>query len=316
MLKPSALLGFDARNQRNPSWGVRYQSDGELRGIPTNLFRSCFFVNDIRATVLVTYHVSDADKFQTTLQQRNRTILLQMNVTVKDQTGKQESYMYNVFRYTPNPSRREERQALETPAGVYCLNRTSTMAIPTNIPDRVSANSEVFVPIVNFTSIVSGHNLYDTEFQFSRFDAWYPGLAGSSSWEHFTEIHDFAAGLTYRYDNDRHRCAVSDLTPNMNDAVPSDDNPSVLQMGSPQHLFLMDDIDYQYTGEKPCRDRVFCHVWIGEKALPDKSVQHREWYWSSHINGEPVVNSIPMKLVLKQYQNGLLNNSFEMSKWN
>ncbi|UJR30823.1 hypothetical protein I4U23_018340 [Adineta vaga] len=313
-VKPSVLLGFDQRNQRNTNWGVRYQGDDILREIPTNVFRSCFYLYDIRATVLVTYHMSNPDKFQAYLP-ANESIVLQMNVTVKNQTS-QDSYTYNVFRYSTNPSRREERQALETPTGLYCPNRISTMPIPSDIPERVSSNTELFVPLGNTSSIISTHSLFDTEFQFVRFDVWLPDPMGSPFWLHFTEIHDYAVGLTYRYDNRRHQCAVSNISSNLNDAVSVDGNPSLLQMGSPQHLFLMDDVDYQYSGEKPCRDRVWCHVWIGEKSMPGNVVQHREWYWSSSINGEPVVQSSPMKLILKQYTNGVLNGSYEMNVFN
>ena len=56
-------------------------------------------------------------------------------------------------------------------------------------------------------------------------------------------------------------------------------------MGSPQHLCLMDDRRNYYTGEKRCRDRIWCHVWIGEKLLESNTSQHREWYWAPSIMG-------------------------------
>ncbi len=305
-------MGFNGRNQPDPSWKVRYDSDGEKRGVPTQIFKSCFFVNDIKATVSATYHVSDVDKFQAYIR-ANQSIILQIEVTVKPQGGDRESYIYNVFHYSPNPSRREERQALETPTGVYCPNRTSTLRLPSNIPDRVSTSAEFLAPMMGMTAIVSGHNLYDTEFQYTRFDAWFPDREERRPWIHFTEIHDFAVGLRYRYNNARHTCFVRNITGRGNDAVASEEDSNLLQMGSPEHLFLLDDMDYHYTGEKPCRDRVFCHVWIGEKVEPNNVREHREWYWSSTINGDPVVQSIPMKLVINRYENERLNSSIEAS---
>lgn len=310
-VKPSVLLGYNERNQFNANWGVQYVSDDECRSIPTNVFRSCFYLNDIRATVAVTFQASDPTKFQAYLP-ANQSIILQMNVTVRSQL-KEERFTYNVFRYVLNPSQREERQALETPTGMFCPNRTSTKPVPSNIPERVSSNAETFIPMGNTSSIFSSHNLYDTEFQFTRFDAWFPDPTGRSSGLHFTEIHDYAVGLTYRYDSSKHQCVVADIDSNLNDAVADPDNPSLIQMGNPQHVFLMDDVDYQYTGEKPCRDRVWCHVWIAEKNLPNKTVQHREWYWSSNINGEPVVHSSPVKLIIKQYVDGRPMGNFELS---
>lgn len=298
LLKPSVLLGYDPRNQPNPIWGLTYDGDAQLRGIPTNRFKSCFYVNDIKATVAATYHVSDVDKFQAYLS-RNQSIVLQIDVQVRNQMGRTETYSFNVFRYIPNPSRREERQALETPQGVYCPNRTQTIRVPSNIPERASSSVESYIPILN-NSIVSSHSLFDTEFQFSRFDAWYPDPSGGPAWLHMTEIHDFGVGLSYRFNHTNRHCRVRDINPNSNDAVPTDADSSLLQMGNPQHLFLMDDIEYQYTGEKRCRDRVWCHVWIGEKPMPNNTVQHREWYWATSFNGEPLAQMIPMKFIIRQ----------------
>jgi len=314
LLKPSVLLGFDPRNQPNPSWGIRFEKNDSLRGIPTNIFKSCFYVTDIKATVAVTYHVSDVTLFHAYLP-ANESILLKLDVQVKNQAGKSDAYTYNIFRYTPNPSRREERQALETPAGVFCPNRKPTLPVPTNIPERVSSNSEAFVAEAN-RSIFSTHGLYDIEFQFTRSDVWFPDPQGGPTWGHFTEMHDFATGLSYQYIHATRQCSVRDITPDFNDAVPVQGNPNLVQMGAAQHLFLMDDIIYHYTGEKRCHDRVWCHVWIGEKPLPNNTIQHREWYWASSINGEPVQQSFPMKLILKTYVGGAPINSYEMNIFN
>ncbi|CAF0789278.1 unnamed protein product [Adineta steineri] len=303
ILKPSVLLGFDARNQWNLHWGLRYDGDETLRGIPANRFKSCFYVDDIKATVSATYHVSDIEKFQAYLP-ANQSIILQIDVTVTNPRQNIESYTYNVFHYAPNPSRREDRQALETPTGVFCPNRTSTFPVPSNIPDRVSTNVETFIPTLN-NSIFSTHSLYDNDFQFTRIDTWYPDPLGGLQWLHASEIHDFVTGLNYHYNSTTGQCIVRDITLNDNDAIVVDGKPSFVQMSSVQHFFLMDDSSYHYTGEKPCGDHVWCHVWIGEKLLTNNIVQQRELYWALAIHGEPLIHSIPMKLVLKNYANGI-----------
>ena len=312
ILKPSIILGFGSRNQRNSKWGIRYDGDGELRGIPVNRFKSCFYVDDISATVSATYFVSDVTKFQAYLP-ANESIILKMDVNISNVAGHRDSYSYNVFRYAPNPSRHEEHQALETPAGVFCPNRTATLPVPSNVPERVSANAEVYLPDFN-NSIYSSHTLYDTQYQFTRFDTWFPDPEGGPVWLHFTEIHDFAVGLSYQYNDLNDQCSVHEITPGLQDVVPDDDNPNVIQLADPQHLFLLDDIDFHYTGEKPCRDRVLCHVWIGERRISNSSVQHREWYWASRINGVPLARWIPIKLIIKQYLSGIPAGIFETSK--
>ena len=311
-LKPSILLGFDPRNQPNPEWGIRYDSDGLLRNIPTHIFKSCFNVSDLNATVQVTYHVSDVTKFQAYLP-ANESLILQLDVNISTSSSNHQKYTYNVFRYTPNPSGRRERQALETPSGVYCSNRTKGKDLPSDIPDRVSSNAELFLPEFNKT-ILSFHNLYDTEYLFTRSDIWMADRFGGSDWQHYTEIHDYGVGLSYQYNYNTRRCRVSDINANTSDAVSVDGSPNLYQMGTSQHLFLMDDITYQYTGEKRCRDRVRCDVWIGEKNITNETADHREWYWATRFNDEILQRSIPMKLVVKRYISGVLNWTSEMSK--
>ncbi|CAF1511735.1 unnamed protein product [Adineta steineri] len=314
MLKPSALLGFDGRNQINPLWGIQYDGDEDLRGIPTNRFKSCFYLDDIKATVSATYYISNVKKFQSYLP-ANQSIILQIDVRVKNYLSKMNSYTYNVFRYIPNPNRRQERQALETPAGVFCPNRTSILSLPTDIPERITINSESFIPEVN-SSIYSSHGLFDNEFQFTRLDLWYPDPSGGPIWSHFTEIHDFGTGLAYNYNHTTRQCMVNDINTFFGDAESVEGQPNLVQMGSPQHLIVMDDITNHYTGEKRCRDRVWCHVWIGEKKYPNNTVQHQEWYWASTFNGEPLQRMIPMKMVWKTYVNDVLTNAVESTMFN
>jgi hypothetical protein len=310
-LKPSIILGFNPRNERNLFWGIRYDSDGNMRDIPTKIFKSCFNISDINATAKVTYHVSDVTKFQAYLP-ANESLILRLDVNITNGES-QRAYTYNVFRYISNPNQIWEQQELETPSGVYCQNRTSVLSVPANIPDRVISNSESSLPTFN-NSIYSSHNFFDNENQFSRFEVWLPDPQGESDWFHGAEIHDFGVGLTYQYNYATRQCVVRDIGGDTFDAVPVDGNPNLFQMSTAQHLFLMDDITYQYTGEKSCRDRVRCNVWIGENQYRNHTVDHREWYWANKINNVELKPWVPMKLIGKRYVSGVLNYTFETSK--
>jgi hypothetical protein len=242
-VKPSVLLGYDGRNQLNPQWGVRELGSSTLRGIPTNMFKSCFHVPDIQATVTAIYQVADVSKFQTYLP-TNQSIILEMNVQVISDSGQTESYTYNVFRYTPNPSEREIQQALETPAGVFCPNRTNTLPLPSNLPERLSVNSEIFITTAN-QSIASTHQLVDQPFQFTRFDVWFPNPNGIDL-NHLTELHDFGTGLSYRYNHETHRCIVDDIKPGSSDTVEVVGQPNLVQMVSALKI----NIDHSYKNVK------------------------------------------------------------------
>lgn len=86
---------------------------------------------------------------------------------------------------------------------------------------------------------------------------------------------------------------------------------------NPLEAFLSDDIEYQYTGEKPCRERAWCHVWIAEKFLSNKTfIEHREMYWAFEINGRPLNEWIPIKLVINSFTSSRkLLSSYENSEF-
>ena len=69
--------------------------------------------------------------------------------------------------------------------------------MPTDIPERVSSNSEAFTT-EEASSIFSTRSLYATDLQFTRFDIWYSDPLSGTTWEHSTEIHDFATDLSYQ----------------------------------------------------------------------------------------------------------------------
>lgn len=225
--KPSILLGFDQRNQPNTHWGVRFVGNSNIRGIPTNVFESCFYIADLQATASVFYQFSDSNLFQNNLL-NNQSMIIQMDVRIAKSDKEIVSYIYNVLRYIPNPKYRELQQILETPTGVFCQNRTNTLAVPTRIPERFSGNSEVLLPTWN-QSIFSSNQLFDEFFQFTRAELWMP-KQNASGVSRLTEIHDFAIGLSYSYDYETHQCRVNKLTLNGGDAAPVDGSPALLQM--------------------------------------------------------------------------------------
>ena len=200
-----------------------------VRGLPTNVFRSCFELPEIQATVSATYQISDITRSQVAVA-TNQSTILEINVQIASRSGQNVSYTYNVFRYTPNPKQRELQQALETPTGVYCANRISTIVVPSNIPQRFSFNNEVFVPTVN-RSIFSANELFDRSAQFTRSEIWAADPSGLSM-THSTEIHDFGTGLRYRYNHQTRQCQVDGIVPGMGDTSGVDGRPNLVQMVS------------------------------------------------------------------------------------
>ncbi|CAF1014057.1 unnamed protein product [Didymodactylos carnosus] len=309
VLKPSILLGYDSKNKINPAWATRFVGETILRGIPVDIFIACFYVQDIQTTVEATYYYSNVTKFHGYLG-RNTPILLQIDVKTVA-FGKQESYQYNIFRYTPYPRPNQEIRALETPTGYFCKNRNSTKPLPSDLPERLSVNSETQVPQLNNT-ILSGHELFDKQAEFVRLDLFFGRLG------HFTEIHDYRTGLSYRYEHMTQRCTVNDINGQF-DGVQVEGQPNIVRMRDGLEFFLLDNTTFHYTGVRHCRERVNCHVWIGEKALDGnrKGTQHREWYWAFEMNGVELRNLIPIKFIMTDLdERGRLISANEITMFN
>ena len=62
-IKPSILLDFDPRNQIKRLGVFNIMVTMFYVILPTNNFKSYFYVNDIKATVNASYYVSDVTKF-------------------------------------------------------------------------------------------------------------------------------------------------------------------------------------------------------------------------------------------------------------
>ncbi|CAF1158382.1 unnamed protein product [Didymodactylos carnosus] len=194
---------------------------------------------------------------------------------------------------------------------IFCRNRTNTLGLPKNLPDRLSINTELLIPFNNY-SIVSGHETYDKHFQFVKYDVYL------SNQQHQTEIHDYNTGLTYRYEHQTKRCTVGNITTSSNDAVAVDDHPNFVRMRDGPDFLLLNDIDFHYAGIRQCRDHVQCHVWIGEKPHPDnKGFEHREWYWAFEVNNIQLSEFVPLKMIISELNfEGKKLSSVEVSMFN
>lgn len=225
-IKPSVLLGYDNRNQNNLQWGVVYNGTSPIREIPTNVFRSCFYLSDIHATVSATYYISDPKQYESYFPQ-NFSIVLQIDVSVVSDDRRQKSYVYNIFFYTTDLSQDKAEQQLDTPEHVFCPKRINSLQLPNDLPERFSFNQERILTTQNMT-IKSESNVFDRISGFSRLDKWIQ-TANDSRLDRLIELDDFATGLRYQYDQRKQSCSVSSITEGET-AVPVDMQPNLLGM--------------------------------------------------------------------------------------
>ncbi|CAF1064381.1 unnamed protein product, partial [Didymodactylos carnosus] len=289
ILKPSILLGYDRNNMVNNEFATRYDGETIINGLPVSIFRSCFYVSDIQVTVNATYYFTNPWKFQSYLGQ-NKSLLLQIDVLSETGSGEKLNYIYNIVRYLPNPSSDQERQLLETPAGVFCLNRTNTKNLPKNFPLRMSINTETSIIQTNNTSIYSDYQLVDEQLDFVRIDYY-------SHDRHSRDIFDYSTGLYYKYLPQIQQCIVSNLSAEVGIST-TDQNRTYVRMKTITELLLLDNItQYHYTGIKNCHDRVQCDVWIGQKSVNNITEQF-EWYWAREFDGNQLEEVLPIKLYI------------------
>ncbi|CAF0807859.1 unnamed protein product [Didymodactylos carnosus] len=288
VLKPSILLGYSSNNLLNNVFGARYRGETIIRGIPASIFESCFYVTDIQATVNAIYYFNNPEKF---LASSHQPELLKVDVRSRTLSGEEQSYSYNIFRYVPYPNKNEQIQSLETPTGVYCPNRTNTKALPEHLPSRLSINAEISLPRLYNSSLLTTFELIDEQLQFVRLDVYINNVD-------FREIHDYSTGLSYRYLPQTQQCSVSEISESSGDATLVDQTH--IRMKSVYEFFQLADnhTQFQYIGVRWCRDRVRCHVWIGQKQAENKQIEQYEWYWAMEFNGQQLSEMIPVKLLI------------------
>ncbi|CAF1560284.1 unnamed protein product [Rotaria magnacalcarata] len=291
-VKPSVLLGYDARDMNNPNFGAKFIGPSQLKFMPVNIFESCFYLNDSRETVAVTYYMSDIEKYPT-FGYLNDSIPLRIEVRTKSAVNNNEgTYFYNIFRFLSNLTVERQQHALSLPAGIVCSNQTNTKSIPGNFSEHISINGEVLLSFGNKLAVESFDTIYDQSLQFARFKSFL------SNGEQTIELHDFATGLVYHYLISTRQCQVWKINSTISDAAPIPGQSQIFQMAKPLHLFLLDDMNFQYVGSRKCHSRMLCHVWIGENLLPDQSeFERREWYWAYQFNGQNIEPWIPTRLV-------------------
>lgn len=289
-VKPSVLLGYDARDKFNPSFGVNFNGTSILKFMPVNIFKSCFYLNDVRQTLAVTYYMTDIEKFPS-LGYMNESIPLRIEVQTKSGT-----YFYNIFRFLPNLTLERLQRATSLPSGTFCLNQTNTKPIPDKIAASISINGEVFQPHEKKFVIDSFDTIYDRLLKFARFKTF------MSNGEQSIEVHDFTNGLVYHYLPRTRQCKVWAIDANTSDAALVPGQSQYFQMIKPIHLFLLDDMNFQYIGSKECHSQMLCHVWIGENSLSNQSgFERREWYWAYKFNNETIDPWIPVLLVYTRF---------------
>ncbi|CAF1433251.1 unnamed protein product [Rotaria sp. Silwood1] len=223
----------------------------------------------------------------------NDSVPLRIEVRTKSAPdGNEGSYFYNIFRFLPNLTPEQQQQALSMPAGVFCSNQTNTKPSPSNLSDKISMNGEILILFGKELAAESFDTIYDRSFQFAQFKSWL------NNGEHTIELHDFATGLVYRYLTSTRQCKVWTINSSISDAVPLPGQSQFVQMAKPLHLFLLDDMNFQYIGSRECHSQMRCHVWIGENALLNRSqYERREWYWAYQFNNQTIEPWIPIRLV-------------------
>ncbi|CAF4068948.1 unnamed protein product [Rotaria sp. Silwood2] len=291
-IKPSVLLGYNARDEINLNFGTKFIRASQLSFMPVNIFESCFYLNDLRITVAVTYHMTDIEKFPS-FGYMNDSVPLRIEVRTKSTLAdNEETYFYNIFRFLSNLTAEQQQQALSIPAGIFCLNQTNTKPAPSNLSDKISMNGEIQILSGEEFAIESVDTIYDRPFQFAQFKVW------SNNSAQTIELHDFATGLIYRYFTSTQQCNVWRINSSMSDALPIPNQSHFFQMAQPLHLFLLDDMNFQYTGSRECHRQMRCHVWIGEKPLSSGTgFERREWYWAYEFNNRTIEPWIPVRLV-------------------
>ncbi|CAH1773830.1 unnamed protein product [Owenia fusiformis] len=254
-----------------PEYGQKYIGLERVRGMPVNHWQSCHqweregytttFTVDYYFTgknLNMTANWSDAESATPGSQFPVRAVIMGRN----GEDGEEFNHMYDFVLFKDYPS--IDEAVYQTPSGVYCAGRTSTLKVP-QLGASFRFNEEILLTDRNI--IENAEVWYDFDSRLLRFDFGFKGEAKYPT--ALTEVHDFNTGVAYKKDRATGRCKIEALgsrsfdtkQPSLREIL--EDKDYVRDMRGPNQLFYLDD-SYIFTGKRVIRG-LPCNAFISTR---------------------------------------------------
>lgn len=233
-----------------------YNGTSEVRGIISDAWVSCQYIDILQATALVVWYISRREEWD--MQLGAGTIPLRMVATgvqvTPQNTQVNFTHIYDFFNYeqSVNPA------AFVVPNGVYCPNRVTPDDKPfPQVPNVFYFVGEIIDPYKNQFSYME--EAYDNVSRVSafRFKGDVTSLTGMNQ---YAELNDYNTGVSYILDTIAGSCSLSPVKDGLA-AFSVAVNGQQVRLKTPREFFMDSSIQYQYAGSSVVR-QIPCERWV------------------------------------------------------
>ncbi|XP_076438808.1 uncharacterized protein LOC143277791 [Babylonia areolata] len=232
-----------------------YEGRSTVRGMLTDVWRSCVFWQDLNATMTVRWYFTVGEEWDTAVGVGRVPVRCRVEGVVHSgPTPRPFLHLYEVTEFFSNLD--GAPQVFETPAGTVCPHRKVTKAVP-GLPDRFSYSSEVVDVESNSTLFIK--TAYDNRLRLVMMERVSP----LPPHPRLRTIDDFNTGVRYSLDLTRGRCSTAAIPPSDPDVI-SLAGASLPRMRTPQEFFFgLNASALSYEGVRNI-EGVNTEVWVGE----------------------------------------------------
>jgi len=272
VLRMTGLSGFPSGSQINVK-----KSNATMRGLSVDAYTSCQYwsLGQQHQDMTVTHYFSDNKTF-TDSRPVPVAIKVEGNGVLKNQTQAM-THVYSFFNFKFSV----DKNALETPEGVYC-ERRHAYPFP-NTPNFIKFSAETIDKVEGNTHYME--EIFDVDDRFAIMtmqDA--ASYSSSTGMGRRTYFRDYRTGLSFDIDNIGQSCAVRNISDPTEAKLPYDfiQGGKVHQLTADQFFYKANNT-YQYLGQRNIRS-IPCDVYVTKANLltepgPKATL---EWYFAQN----------------------------------
>ncbi|XP_071940931.1 uncharacterized protein [Antedon mediterranea] len=285
-----------------PNFGLylnewEYIGQGNARGIPTNMWKTCIYYEPVNATYQAEFQFSSED-YDTAGGNQQRPVRLKimgrgLNDTTPGKPTEMVDYEYFVEYIWFRPQGFIPDFLYQVPFGVYCPDSQNQRQLP-EIAQQFKIRSELAIPQYSVFTYID--EWYDYGMNLSRVD--YIPISDSFDYGTVptTRIDDFNTGVAYTINKLDGNCSIQPIPISDTSGRPVGQGGNV-RMATIAELFYL-DTEYFYKSVTPIRD-VECDIYTD--ILEEQGNVTIDWLfstndWTATAEGNAEMTNIPIGL--------------------
>ncbi|KAL4216347.1 hypothetical protein ACF0H5_024074 [Mactra antiquata] len=263
---------FEFLNFNMSGTSYQYVNKTKIRGVSCNMWRSCNYWPNVKASFIAEHYFSDTN-WMTSRLTAQLPVRVHIYGNAVDPDGKKRRFdhMYEFIDFHVQSTKGKSSFPYETPTGVYCPRAKNLKPLPT------PTSAFHFTSEVIFGQTISRiKEWYDSDMSLVRYD--YDPL-GDYTWgtKPLTQVHDFNTGVAYVIDQLRGNCSAVPISSTGFDSRKADATHARIRTA--KEFFYFDKGSYIYEGRRIARG-IITDVWTAQRNdWPAPNSPNSTWSW-------------------------------------